>query len=99
MSAAYIYILLCKDGSYYTGITRRSIDERISEHENGIDIFCYTYHRRPVKLVYSCEFDRIDEAIATERQIKGWSRAKKQALINGQFERLPELSKNRQKKM
>jgi len=87
----FVYILKCADGSFYTGITRRSVDERVSEHNQGL-VASYTQSRRPVAVVYSAEFERIDEAIATERQIKGWSRAKTQALIDGDFQRLKELA-------
>ena len=95
MSGASIYILLCADGSYYTGITRRSVEERFSEHAQGLDKNSYTFTRRPVKLIYSETYDRIDEAIATERRIKGWSRAKKEAYIRGDFDRLSALAKRR----
>jgi putative endonuclease len=88
---AFVYILKCADGSFYTGITRRSVDERLSEHNQGL-VASYTRSRRPVFVVYSAEFERIDEAVATERQIKGWNRAKKQALIDGDFQRLQELA-------
>ena len=60
MSGASIYILLCADGSYYTGITRRSVEERVSEHEQGLIPGCYAYTRRPLKLVHSESYDRID---------------------------------------
>ena len=89
---ASIYILLCADGSYYTGVTRRSVEERFSEHANGLIPGCYTFFRRPVRLVHSERHERIDEAVATERRIKGWSRAKKQAYINADYERLSQNS-------
>jgi putative endonuclease len=93
MSGASIYILLCADGSYYTGITRRSVEERVSEHEAGLDTGCYTYKRRPLKLVHSESYERIDEAVAAERRIKGWSRAKKEAYMRAEWERLSRLSR------
>ena len=92
---ASIYILLCADGSYYTGITRRSVEERFSEHANGLIPGCYTFFRRPVVLVHSEYHERIDEAVATERRIKGWSRAKKQAYMRADYERLSQLAKRR----
>jgi len=92
---ASIYILLCADGSYYTGVTRRSVEERFSEHVNGSIPGCYTFFRRPVVLAYSELYERIDEAIAAERRIKGWSRAKKEAYIRGDYERLSKLAKRR----
>ncbi len=95
MSGASVYIVLCRDRSYYTGITRREVEERVSEHNQGIDPECYTFARRPVRLAYSEHFERIDEAIATERRIKGWSRAKKEALIRRDYEALPGLAARR----
>jgi putative endonuclease len=80
MSGAFIYILRCADGSYYIGLTRRSVDERVSEHLQGL-IDGYTSRRLPVKLVFSEYYERIDEAVAAERRIKGWSRAKKEAYM------------------
>ncbi len=91
MTRATVYIVKCCDGSFYTGITHRDVEERVSGHNSGT-YPGYTFLRRPVELVYSCDFDRSDEAIAWERQIKGWSRAKKQALINGDFDALPKLA-------
>ena len=91
----YVYILLCLDNSYYTGVTN-DIERRVVEHQTGFDPKCYTYTRRPVSLVYSEHFLRIEYAIKREKQIKGWSRVKKEALISGNFDKLPQLSKNRQ---
>jgi putative endonuclease len=93
LSGASIYILRCADGSYYTGITRRSVEERLSEHMQGLISGCYTDSRRPVKLVFSENYERIDEAVAAERRIKGWSRAKKEAYMHGDFPALVELAK------
>jgi putative endonuclease len=70
VSGAAIYILRCSDGSNYTGITRRSVEERISEHALGLR-GGYTFTRRPIALVHSESYERIDEAIAAERRIKG----------------------------
>ena len=92
MLQASVYIVECSDGSFYTGLTRRAPDERVSEHNQGLDANCYTFARRPVRLVFSSHFDRLDEAIATERRIKGWSRAKKLALIRGDYDALPGLA-------
>ena len=94
MDGAYLYILRCADGSYYTGTTRSSLEKRVAEH-NSATYDGYTAQRRPVTLVYSQWFDRITDAIAAERQVKGWSRAKKEALMRGDFGRLVELSKRR----
>lgn len=95
MPAATIYILQCADGSYYTGLTRRSVEERISEHMQGLDREAYTFKRRPLKLVYSEPHGRYDEAVATERRIKGWSRAKKEAYMRGEFDALVRLARRR----
>jgi putative endonuclease len=89
----WLYILRCSDGSYYVGISRaEDLDTRVSQHNQGT-FGGYTAKRRPVTLAYSAHFDRIEEAIASERQIKGWAREKKEALIRGDFEALPGLSK------
>jgi putative endonuclease len=92
MSGAYLYILRCADGSYYVGTTRKNVEERIAEHNTGLH-GGYTAKRRPVTLAFAQHFEIITDAIAAERQIKGWSRAKKQALIKGEWNRLPELAK------
>ena len=65
------------------------------EHQMGKHIDAYTYKRRPVRLLYYCEFTDVNLAISTEKQIKKWSKAKKQALINDEFEKLPNLSKKK----
>jgi putative endonuclease len=80
MYAAYVYILRCADGSYYVGSARGSLERRLEEHSAGMNCR-YTKSRRPVTLVWSQAFQQITDAIAAERQIKGWSRAKKEALI------------------
>src|SRR4051812_7336037 len=77
---AYLYILRCADDSYYTGTARSGLEQRVAEHNAGT-YGGYTAQRRPVTLVFSQWFDRITDAIAAERQVKGWSRAKKEALI------------------
>ena len=89
---AYMYILLCDNGSYYTGSTR-DLEQRLEDHFSGAGAN-YTRKHKPIKLVYFEEFDRIDEAYYREKQVQGWSRKKKEALINGREEKLPELSKN-----
>lgn len=90
-----VYILRCSDGSYYTGLTKQAVEARVWEHNEGL-YDGYTKKRRPVELVFTETYDRIVDAIARERQIKGWSRAKKEALIALQYERLPELARNRE---
>ena len=86
-----VYILLCSDGSYYTGVTN-DILRRLDEHNSGEHKESYTYSRRPVSLVFSYHFSNIDDAIAIEKQIKGWSRKKKEAIIRNNWDALPELS-------
>lgn len=88
-----VYILRCADGSYYTGLTKKGIEARVWEHNNLPDEKSYTAKRRPVELVFSETYERIVDAIGRERQIKGWSRRKKEALIALGYERLPELSR------
>ncbi len=90
---AIVYILKCADNSYYTGVTKRPIDERVGEHNSGV-IKGYTSSRLPVELVFTETFDRIDQAIERERQIKGWTRRKKEALIRFDYDALPALSKS-----
>ncbi len=91
---AFVYMLRCRDGKYYVGSARGSLEDRVNEHNAGV-YEGFTKSRRPVELVFSQDFDRITDAVAAERQIKGWSRAKKEALIRGDFDRLVRLSKNR----
>jgi putative endonuclease len=97
VDGAFIYILQCADGSYYIGITRRDVGERVSEHVQGLLAGCYTASRRPVTLIFSEHYERIDEAIAAERRIKGWSRAKKEAYMRGDFEQLSVLARRKRK--
>ena len=96
MSAASIYVLRCADGSFYRGVTRRSVEERVSEHNRGL-IKGYTSKRLPVELLFSETYERVDEAVAAERRIKGWSRAKKIAYMRRDFDALHHLSVRRVK--
>jgi putative endonuclease len=91
---AYVYILRCADGSYYAGSARLGLDRRIAEHNGGV-YGGYTSKRLPVELVWAEHFPFIADAIAAERQIKGWSRAKKEALMQGDFDLVRQLSKRR----
>jgi putative endonuclease len=84
LDGAWIYVLQCSDGSHYVGLTRRSVEERVSEHAQGL-VDGSTFSRRPVELLFAEHYDRIDEAAAAERRIKGWSRAKKEAYMRGDF--------------
>lgn len=92
MKISYVYILKCSDDTYYTGITS-NLEKRLLEHKTGKHKNSYTYYRRPIKLVYKTEFTDIKLAISIEKQIKKWSKVKKEALINGEYERLPNLAK------
>ncbi len=92
---AWVYILECADGSYYTGSTLH-LDTRVSQHNLG-EGSAYTRprRRRPVVLLWSVEFARVDDAFAFEKQVQGWSRAKKQALMKGEYDDLPLLARGR----
>ncbi|MHC3003303.1 GIY-YIG nuclease family protein [Gordonia sp. GN26] len=93
---AYLYILECSDGSLYVGSTR-NLENRIQQHDSGRGSV-YTRSRRPVRLVYRQEFEHVGEAYDAEVHLHGWSRAKRLALINGQFELLPELARKKWKR-
>ena len=87
----YMYILLCSDGSYYTGSTI-DLERRLEQHQNG-EGANHTKMRLPVTLVYYEEYPRIDIAFYREKQVQGWNRKKKETLIEGKIELLPELAK------
>ncbi len=89
----FMYILKCFDDTYYTGSTN-DLEKRLNQHQKGFGAN-YTKKRLPVELVYFEEFQKIDEAFYREKQIQGWSRLKKEALINGKPELLPDLSKSK----
>ncbi len=91
--AFWVYLLRCTDGSYYVGHTD-DLEKRIQQHQAG-ELGGYTHTRRPVELVYSEDFSTRDDAFAAERQIKGWSRKKKEALIGGDWEALRRLARGR----
>ena len=91
----YVYMLRCSDDSYYIGTaTGDDLSLRIAQHNAGV-FPGYTFDRRPVMLVWSEHFDRITDGIAAERQLKGWNRAKKEALIKGDLSSLRMLAKRR----
>lgn len=92
---AWVYIVECNDGAFYTGSTV-DLERRIVEHNDGLGAN-FTRKRLPVKLVYAEESDSIEAAFLREKQVQGWSRAKKRALIAGRWDDLPALSGNRQK--
>ena len=87
---AWTYIVRCADDSYYVGSTV-DLERRLSEHNLGLGAV-YTRKRRPVVLVWSGEFERIDEACAFEKQVQGWGRRKREALIAGELDALPVLA-------
>ena len=94
MDGASVYLLLCVDGSFYCGSTRKDVAERLSEHQNGHFPTCYTFRRRPVALAWSEHFANVTDAIAAERQIKGWTRGKKAALAAQDWALLQLLARN-----
>ena len=90
----YVYILKCSDGSFYTGITN-NIELRLQQHQSGIQKNSYTYNKRPVQLEFCEEFGDVLQAISFEKKIKGWTRAKKSALIAGDVDMLQVLAECR----
>ena len=91
----YVYMLRCADNSFYVGsATGDDVSPRVDQH-NARSYRGYTFTRRPVVLVWSEHFDRITDGIAAERQIKGWSRAKKEALIRSDWTKVSQLSRHR----
>ena len=82
----YMYILECVDGSFYTGSTK-DLERRLWQHKNGLGAN-YTAKRLPVKLVYAEYFDQVADAFYREKQVQGWSRAKKIELMNGNWDRI-----------
>ena len=91
--AFWVYILKCADDSYYTGHTD-NLEKRIGEHQAG-QIPGYTHDRRPVTLVFSQDFPTREEALASEMQIKGWSRRKKEAMMRGDWAEVSRLAQSR----
>ncbi|MXX38107.1 MAG: GIY-YIG nuclease family protein [Gemmatimonadetes bacterium] len=92
MKEGYMYILLCSNDQYYTGSTT-DLESRLAQHKSGQGAN-FTRKHLPVELVYFEKFSRIDEAFYREKQVQGWSRKKKEALINGESYVLPKLSRN-----
>ena len=92
MKPGWVYILRCNEGSFYTGSTS-DLERRLYEHETGL-VYGFTSNRLPVRLVYAQRYDDISDAVAAERRIKGWRRAKKIALINGDYELLQQLARS-----
>lgn len=94
MRIYFVYILLCSDGLTYVGITN-NIARRLEEHKNGMNKSCFTYKRRPLKLIFQQEFNDIKQAIYFEKKIKNWSAKKKIALANEDFDMLQILAECR----
>jgi putative endonuclease len=92
-----VYILECSDGTYYTGFTD-NVEIRLQEHQIGKYPKSYTFNRRPVILRFYIDFPGMKNALAFEKQVKGWRREKKLALIEGRWDDLPQLSINYQLK-
>ncbi|HEX6363306.1 MAG TPA: GIY-YIG nuclease family protein, partial [Albitalea sp.] len=93
MKPFFVYMLRCADGSYYVGHTD-DLEHRVAKHHAG-EIQGYTSERRPVELVWAQETATREEALAAEQRIKGWSRAKKEALIAGDWDRVKQLARSR----
>ncbi|MEW7280514.1 GIY-YIG nuclease family protein [Aquimarina sp. 2201CG1-2-11] len=93
MKYYYTYIIECKDGSFYIGMTN-DLERRLNEHQDGHKPNCYTYTKRPLRLKWFKIYTNPSEAILKEKQLKGWSRRKKIALIEEDWEQLVKYSKN-----
>jgi len=92
MQQSYVYILKCSNDSYDTRVTS-NLEQRMFQHDIAFFPNCYTADKRPLQLVFYAEFTDINLAIEKEKQIKKWSRSKKEALINGDYDNLPNLAK------
>ena len=92
MEQSYVYILKFSNDSYYTGVTS-NLEQRMFQHDIAFFPNCYTADKRPLQLVFYAEFTDINLAFEKEKQIKKWSRSKKEALINGDYDNLPNLAK------
>ncbi len=90
----WTYIVECADGSYYVGSTV-DLERRLWEHNHDPAGAAYTRKRRPVQLVWSAQYDSIEQAFTYEKQVQGWSRRKREALIRGEFDLLPGLAGRR----
>ncbi len=90
----FVYIIECSDTLYYTGITN-NLERRIYEHNEGEDVKSFTYKRRPVKLRYWLRFSNVNKAIEWEKQLKGWGREKKEALLIDDWDEIKKLAKSR----
>lgn len=93
MMSFWVYMLRCSDDSYYTGHTD-DLQGRIAQHDTGAFPTCFTFKRRPVELVFAQEHATREEALASEQQIKGWSRKKKAAMIRGDWAEVSRLARS-----
>jgi putative endonuclease len=89
----FVYIVQCSDKSYYVGVTN-DVERRVAEHNLGSDIKSYTYNKRPVTIKFCEQFSDPTQAIMFEKMLKGWSRKKKEALFNKNWEEIKKLAKN-----
>ena len=87
----FVYIIECSDNLYYTGVTN-DLEIRLEQHNAGMNPKSFTYKRRPVKLGYWLRFTDINRAIEWEKQLKGWSRRKKEALFKNDWDEVVRLS-------
>jgi putative endonuclease len=94
VEGAFLYIVQCADLSYYVGTSRKDLNIRLTEHNAGL--YGYTARRRPLELIFSQHFESIADAVAAERQVTGWSRGKKEALMRGDWEQVQALSWRRE---
>ncbi|WKD84834.1 hypothetical protein KCTC32516_00168 [Polaribacter huanghezhanensis] len=94
MKTYYVYMLKCSDGFLYTGITN-NVERRFKEHQKGLNRNCFTFKRRPLELIFNQVFNDVEQAIYFEKKIKKWSKGKKIALANGNYDMLEILSECR----
>lgn len=87
----FVYIVKCSNESYYTGVTN-NLERRVYEHNNSQDDSSYTFNKRPVELIFYETFQDVKQAIAFEKQVKGWTRKKKEALIEKNWDKIKELA-------
>lgn len=93
MRTFFVYMLFCFDGSFYVGITN-NVQRRLFEHNHGLNPTSYTFSRRPVRLVYSTEFETAIDAIDWEKRVKRWSHRKKRSLITGDWDAIRRFAKS-----
>ena len=97
MKYFYVYMLRCADGSFYVGITS-NLEQRLGQHQFGLDERCYTFKRRPLECVHVSDFANFDDAVRWEKHLKGWCRAKKLAFINSEWPKIRQMAKRSSKR-